>query len=199
MNISNDVINFPIFQVKAQDLKQRLAKEASTIKQKLIERVDQWCRTSVKHVSHTFDEMQKRIGKIPENEEELVALREFIKVSKEKTTDEMLKLQKEVEQHYELLDKFSFTYNVDDIQNCWTLKQYPMIIAEAIADGNASIQTQEEQFIAKLDAEKEQFLRDLANYKDTFRRIEGFKDINTLNEFFKDASQLKKLLDDSKE
>ena len=74
-----------------------------------------------------------------------------------------------------------------------------MIIAETIADGNSSLQTQEEQFIAKLDAEKEQFLKDLANYKQTFRRIEGFKDINTLNDFFKEASTLKKLLDDSKD
>lgn len=76
--------------------------------------------------------MQKRIGKCPDNEEELVDLREFIKVSKEVTQFEMEALQKEVERHYELLDEFSFIYNVDDIQNCWTLKQYPMIIADAI-------------------------------------------------------------------
>ena len=66
--------------------------------------------------------MQKRISKVPENEEELVDLREFIKRSKEHTQGEMLALQKEVESHYELLDEFSYMYNVDDIQNCWTLK-----------------------------------------------------------------------------
>ena len=32
LNISNDVVDFPIFCVKAQDLKQRLAKEAAGIK-----------------------------------------------------------------------------------------------------------------------------------------------------------------------
>jgi len=48
--------------------------------------------------------MQKRIGKCPDNEEELVVLREFIKVSKEQTQFEMEQLQKEVERHYELLD-----------------------------------------------------------------------------------------------
>ena len=46
-----------------------------------------------------------------------------------------------------------------------------MIIGEAIADGNSSIQTQEELFITKLDAEKEQFLKDLAGYKETFKKI----------------------------
>ena len=83
----------------------------------------------------------------------------------------MHKLQKQVEEHYELLDEYSYMYNKDDIQNCWTLKQYPMIIGEAIADGNSSIGAQKEHFITKLDAEKEQFLKDLASYKDTFKRI----------------------------
>jgi len=78
-------MDFPIFQVKAGDLKLRLAKEASAIKQRLIERVYQWCSDSVKHISTTFDNMQKRIGKVPDNEEELVELREFVKVSKEHT------------------------------------------------------------------------------------------------------------------
>jgi hypothetical protein len=36
--------------------------------------------------------MQKRISKSPENEEELVELREFIKTSKEVTQGEMLAL-----------------------------------------------------------------------------------------------------------
>lgn len=88
--------------------------------------------------------MQKRIGKAPDNEEELVDLREFIKTSKEVTQIEMLSLQHQVEKNYELLDEFSYIYNIDDIQNCWTLKQYPMIIGEAIADGNTAITTQEE-------------------------------------------------------
>ena len=138
---------------------------------KLAEAVYNWCSESVKFISTTFDDMQKRIGKVPDNEEELVELREFIKRSKDHTQHEMLRLQQEVERHYELLDEFSYMYNIDDIQNCWTLKQYPMIIGEAIADGNSAIMTQEEQFIAKLDAEKEQFLKDLAGYKDTFKRI----------------------------
>ena len=122
LNISNDVVNFPIFQVKAGDLKQKLAKEANAIKMKLAEAVYNWCSDSVKYISTTFDNMQKRIGKVPDNEEELVELREFIKRSKDHTQHEMQALQQEVERHYELLDEFSYMYNIDDIQNCWTLK-----------------------------------------------------------------------------
>jgi len=46
-----------------------------------------------------------------------------------------------------------------------------MTIGEAISDGNSAITTQEEQFIAKLDSEKEQFQKDLAGYKETFKKI----------------------------
>lgn len=88
--------------------------------------------------------MRKRIEKVPDNEEELVELRDFIKQSKEVTTVEMNALQKEVERHYELLDEFSFMYQIDDITECWYLKQYPMTIGEAISDGNSAITTQEE-------------------------------------------------------
>ena len=64
---------------------------------KLVESVYQWCGDSVKHISSTFDNMQKRIGKSPENEEELVDLREFIERSKNYTQKEMEALQKAVE------------------------------------------------------------------------------------------------------
>ena len=63
-----------------------------------------------------------------------------------------------------------------------------MIIGEAIADGNSAIMTQEEQFIAKLDAEKEQFLKDLAAYKESFKHVQSFCDIEALNEFFREVS-----------
>jgi hypothetical protein len=79
LKLSNDSVDFPVFQVKAKDLKERLAKEANSIKHRLCEQVYSWCNSSVKHISSTFDDMQKRIAKVPDNEEELVELREFIK------------------------------------------------------------------------------------------------------------------------
>ena len=72
-----------------------------------------------------------------------------------------------------------------------------MIIGEAIADGNSAIGNQEEQFIAKLDAEKEQFLKDLAGYKDSFKHIQSFCDIEALNEFFREAAGLNSAIEKS--
>ena len=74
-----------------------------------------------------------------------------------------------------------------------------MIIGEAIADGNSSIQVQEDQFIAKLDAEKDQFKKDLQGFKATFKRIQGFSDVETLNEFFKEAATLNSAIEASRD
>jgi len=60
--------------VRAADLKARLAKEANAIKVMLSKRIYEWCSDSVKLISSTYDNMQKRISKMPENEEELVSL-----------------------------------------------------------------------------------------------------------------------------
>ena len=70
--------------------------------------MDEWSRASVEYIEKTFESIKTRISKIPENEEELVDLKEFIQVSKDKTQFELLALNKDVEKHYELLDKFSF-------------------------------------------------------------------------------------------
>ena len=40
----------------------------------LSKRIYEWCSDSVKLISSTYDNMQKRISKMPENEEELVSL-----------------------------------------------------------------------------------------------------------------------------
>ena len=60
--------------MRAADLKARLAKEANAIKVMLSKRIYEWCSDSVKLISSTYDNMQKRISKMPENEEELVSL-----------------------------------------------------------------------------------------------------------------------------
>lgn len=50
-----------------------------------------------------------------------------------------------------------------------------------------------------MDSEKEQFQKDLASYKETFKKIQGFNDISTLNEFFKEAATLNSAIEQSRD
>ena len=47
MNISNDVIDYPFFRVMAGDLKLKLSEQANSIKLKILEGCEKWCRVTV--------------------------------------------------------------------------------------------------------------------------------------------------------
>ena len=76
-------------------------------------------------------------------------------------------------------------------------KQYPMAISEVIQDGSSSIQTKEEEFIQRLDAEKENFVKSLANMKTDFTKIKTFKDPAAYYDYWKDAVALENQIQDS--
>ena len=77
LNVSNDVVDFPLFQIHAKDLKQKLASDAASIRDKLLERVDKWCTDSVNTIESIYEEMRVRISQTPEDENQLVDLRDF--------------------------------------------------------------------------------------------------------------------------
>jgi dynein heavy chain len=85
MNLSNDIIDFPIFRVEAKELKLKLAKQANDLKNRILEKVAKWCKDSVEEIEKTYIDMRERIMKEPMDESQLVELREFIKKSKEVT------------------------------------------------------------------------------------------------------------------
>ena len=45
-------------------------------------------------------------------------------------------------------------------------------------------------FIVRLDQEKEQFNKELASYKETFKKIKTFSDIDTYQDYYRDVSAL---------
>ena len=74
-----------MFRVQTAKIKDTLSKAALKIRDKLIESVESWCNNSVNTIQETYFAMQERISTIPQNEKELVAIKEFIKVSRDVT------------------------------------------------------------------------------------------------------------------
>lgn len=185
LNISNDNIDFTMFRVLAQKIKSELYNQCHAIKTKLLEAVDQWCKDSVNHIQTTYSDMGEKIKNPPQNEKELVEIREFIKKSKEVTQQELTDILKQVERHYEMLDEFSWHFNENDIRNCMMLKSWPMVIGEIITDGNHTIVQKEEQFQNTLDSEKEDFKRELVEFETRFDKIVLFNSIDQVGDFVK--------------
>jgi hypothetical protein len=110
------------------------------IREKLIENVTKWCADTVNNIDATFRDMQKQIQTPPTNEKELVFIREFITQSKDVTQVELGEQLKAANKHYELLELYSVMYKVDDIENTFFQKMWPMTIGQVIQDGKTEIQ-----------------------------------------------------------
>jgi len=111
-NLSNDSVDFPMFRVQAQKIKNKLSEAANKTKQSLMESTAKWCSDTVTHIQDTYYEMKHKINTVPVNERELVIIKEFIKVSKEVTQVQLTEMLKDVTKHHELLDEFSFMYEI---------------------------------------------------------------------------------------
>jgi len=56
-----------------------------------------------------------------------------------------------------LLDEYSFFYKEDDIVSTLSQKMWPMQIGNVIQEGNTEVQQQEENFLQRLEKEKDEF------------------------------------------
>jgi hypothetical protein len=126
--------------VQTAKIKDTLSKAALKIRDKLIESVETWCNNGVNTIFETYSAMQERIMTIPQNEKELVSIKEFIKVSRDVTQIALQEQLKEINKHWELLDEFNYQYKEDDIERTFSIKMWPMQIGNVITDGNSDIQ-----------------------------------------------------------
>ena len=141
--------------------------------------------------------MQKQITKPPQNEMELVELTEFIEKSRNETKQALEDLLREVEQHYCLMDEYSFMYQEQDIEFALGMKCWPSQIQETINDGKDGIAEKTETFVNKLESDKEEFARNMKTYQDVFKNIVTFHSVDTVGTFAKEAYALEQNLKDA--
>jgi len=178
--VSNNMMDYPMFRVQATKIKDKLYNAAINMRKALLDELSTWCNTTVIHIENTYDEMAVKISTAPTNERELVMLKEFIKMSKEDTTIVMTELLKTTNKHYDLLDEFSYVYKPEDIERCLDLKMKPMQIGSVIQDGSADMMAKEEEFMQRLDLEKDDFAKILVEFDDRFKQIIKFNSIDQI-------------------
>lgn len=65
-----------------------------------------WCNSKVEYISKTYIDMENTIKKVPASERELVEIQDFIKVSREKTKNDLELLQLQITKHMNMLDNY---------------------------------------------------------------------------------------------
>lgn len=179
-----------MFRVQASKIKEKLYNAAISLRKALLDELSAWCNSTVVFIENTYEDMAIRISTTPQNERELVQLKEFIKESKEITTVQMTELLKTTNKHYDLLDEFSYVYKPEDIERCLDLKMKPMQIGSVIQDGSADMMSKEEEFTLKLEQEKDEFAKTLLEFDERFKQIITFNSIDQITDFSKLAFQL---------
>jgi len=109
MTLSQDEVDFRVFQVVCKKMKQELGDKANQIKDLILTETYKYCNKTVADCEATFTDMQKKIEHDPQSERELVDTQNFIAGALAKQ-EELLLVLKEVEYHYDMLDGFSYTY-----------------------------------------------------------------------------------------
>lgn len=143
LNLSNNHMDYPMFRIKAEKLKTGLAAKAAKIKDKIWNRCNKWCTTSVMEIDATYTNMEKRIRSTPQDEQQLVDTIEFIKVSKEKTKGDLENKLNAVFKHMNMLDEYSEYNESEDKRNdfeteveaAFILRKWPLQIDAAISEG----------------------------------------------------------------
>jgi hypothetical protein len=111
MVLSNDDVDFCMFRIKALDLKKQLCDKSNKIKQAILDQTATWCKEKVLFIYTTYGHMNEEIQKTPNDEKQLVDLKEFIRISKEETQPMLKDLLDLVEQHYRMCDEFFVIYD----------------------------------------------------------------------------------------
>jgi dynein heavy chain len=189
LNLSNDVVDYPMFRVMTAKMKEQLSHQANKIKETLLENVYTYCKKTVEKIFQAYEHMNKVIMTEPTNERELVATREFIKDTPNKV-EQLSQELNEVYRHYCLLDDFSYKYADADIETFWIQKQWPLEISSSLTDGLYMVQNKEVLFMSKLDQEKEGFVKSIEVFKQNLEKIKKFTNLDHANEYAQDAQQL---------
>lgn len=94
-----------------------------------------------------------------------------------------------------MLDEYFYQYEEIQIETTFEQKSWPSTIIMDIQDGNANISQCEESFSQRLDMEKDDFARALQEYQAMFEKIKTFNSYNQINEYAKEASDLRNKID----
>ena len=189
MNLSNDVVDFPIFRIMCGKIKKELGAQADKLKQSILEAISNYCVSAVDQINKTYDEMNKHIGDDPKNEKELVEIRDFIKYAPERV--KMLEDHlSDVNKHLKILEDYSYPYDDKENHKYYWTKNWPLEISSSITDGSYQIQNKEIIFMQKLDHDKEAFQKSIKQFQEQFEKIKTFSDLKVAKEYSNDAFTL---------
>lgn len=188
-NLYSDSHNTIFFQVLTKASKDLLVAKAKDIKKSFLKNIGNKVIKNVSSIKSKYKKMQDDLVKVPEKEEELVALNKNI----EECDKNLEALEKEIEKTYEyilIMEQYGEQLEDDAMINFWLLKVCPLEVRIAFNEGRKLSNYHEQAFLYKLEEEKKDFENDVSNYKIEFDQLKQFCDYTKVSEYAKISENL---------
>ncbi|KAL4494234.1 hypothetical protein ABPG73_018753, partial [Tetrahymena malaccensis] len=172
-----DQKNCHFFQVRTKQAKNDLVHKADEFVQSILQKVDLLCFDNIERIQKTYEDICDKLKKIPQNEEELVALKAQIKENEVN----LAKIANEVNcvgEFLKILEKYCFSQKEVSTEQFFLLKVQPATVLEAAMEGNRTYEIYESKFRNNLEIEKDGFQNTIVDIQKRFQHIKQYKSYN---------------------
>lgn len=193
---SNDLVDYEIFQIECQEFKSVVMKKIDDTANSILKRMADFCEQEVASIDKEYQQICEKVMTLPKNEDELFELKRFTKNIK-KRKEELLAKEQEIIQQTLILE--DYLYSLDDRVDIqlWNLKSWPIQVDIAVKEGGYKLEAEEEKFREKLDKEKHQWYRELAQIQNDFEAVQQFGDYDNAANNYDEVKRLEDAMDES--
>jgi dynein heavy chain len=165
--------NTIFFKLHTAENKKTMIEKAKEIKAALMTQIQIQNNDKVVQIKRRFDELEEKIGKIPENEkdyDELMKVLEDPEKGHERILERLEANTEEVGKYFDLMIKYNRQLNfyVSDYQWYWTLKRFPSYIKTKARDAKTTANRYFDSFQKTVQDERIQLSRTIAELEKEF-------------------------------
>ena len=195
---SYDQESFPLAVIVCDGIKSTLVSKCNEMLEVLHGYIIEDVRDRNENITQRYNDILTTVSTEPRNEEELVELAKFVEASETLVSD----LQAEVEDCFEWLGALGI--NLHDtsweaFRLAWSTKEWPKKLLLALSKTQQGIENNKQRMLDKLEADKEDFERELASIGEAVKEAALQGDIEKLNQIYEDVCTVATRLQDAAE
>jgi hypothetical protein len=187
-----------LIRVNTQALKQRLAERAAELRDALLTAMVVRMQGDCNSVNARYNTFMTRIGEKPKDEQELVALKEYIRDG-QATMLGLAQEATEIHSRLSTVTSFDFHLSTDDFLLLWSIREWPNKVAAATQASLHAVEEERDRMIQLLDREKLAFEKELELLEKQVEDFKAHSDVDNLNKIVDIGNTLELDLRNAKE
>ncbi|CAK0906755.1 unnamed protein product [Prorocentrum cordatum] len=164
-HLSTSVVDFPLFQLDCAEIIDVLATRAEELATDCLTAVAESIEERSNSILEEWRETHDYILSTPENESQLARLKDFTAAVQKQVVRPLQAKSREVHEQINLVESFSFELQAEVVEKAFESFSWPLNINMAVMESERRLEKEQQQFREQLDAEREEFWKDLKQYR----------------------------------